>query len=153
MGSIMEYLEKAKNVLMPMEEEEIITEKEAKDEAAGEYIAEVRQVVNGAPVYASQAVERPRFKARPAKVSELSVDIYVPSTFDQVTGIAEDLLAKKAVIVNFERVDQAEQRRICDFVNGVCYVLDGEARRISDGMMLYVPSGVDVATAQVPEKK
>ena len=81
------------------------------------------------------------------------MDIYVPSTFDQVTGIAEDLLAKKAVIVNFERVDQAEQRRICDFVNGVCYVLDGEARRISDGMMLYVPSGVDVATAQVPEKK
>lgn len=105
-------------------------------------------------MFASAVAERPRFKARAAKASELSVDIYVPSNFDQVTGIADDLLAKKAAIVNFERVDLAEQRRICDFVNGVCYVLDGEARRISDGMMLYVPAGVDVATAKArPVKK
>ena len=152
MGSIKEMLEKAKNVLMPVEEEEeFISEKAEVEE---EVVQETRRVANGAPVFASAVAERPRFKARAAKASELSVDIYVPSNFDQVTGIADDLLAKKAAIVNFERVDLAEQRRICDFVNGVCYVLDGEARRISDGMMLYVPASVDVATAKArPVKK
>jgi len=152
MGTIKELLEKAKNILMPVEEEEeFVSEKAA---AESEYVTEERRVVNGAPSYSSAVIERPRFKARAAKPSELSVDIYVPTKFEQVTGIADDLLAKKAAIVNFERVDFAEQRRICDFVNGVCYVLDGEARRISDGMMLYVPSGVDVATAKArPVKK
>lgn len=42
----------------------------------------------------------------------------------------------KAAIVNYERVDSAEQRRIRDFVNGVCYVMNGEARRISELMVL-----------------
>ena len=40
-----------------------------------------------------------------------------------------------------------EQRRICDFVNGVCYVLDGCAKRISEQIVLYVPEGVDVDEA------
>ena len=73
------------------------------------------------------------------------MQIYVPTKFDQVADIADDLKAKHAAIVNYERVDAAEQRRICDFINGVCYVEDGEARRISDTMVLYVPSGVSVA--------
>ena len=61
---------------------------------------------------------------------------------------ADDLLANRAAVVNYERVDLPEQRRICDFINGVSYVLDCEARRISDIMVLYVPSGVDVSTAK-----
>lgn len=50
--------------------------------------------------------------------------------------------------MNYEKVDFAEQRRICDFVNGVCYVMEGEARRISETMVLYVPDGVSVAEMQ-----
>ena len=76
------------------------------------------------------------------------MEIHVPSNFDQVARIADDLLANRAAIVNFERVDVPEQRRICDFINGVSYVLDCEARRISPIMVLYVPSGVDVSTAK-----
>ena len=76
------------------------------------------------------------------------MEIHVPSNFDQVARVADDLLANHAVVVNFERVDAPEQRRICDFINGVSYVLDCEARRISDSMVLYVPSGVDVSTAK-----
>ena len=67
---------------------------------------------------------------------------------DQVARIADDLLANRAAVVNYERVDLPEQRRICDFINGVSYVLDCEARRISDIMVLYVPSGVDVSSAK-----
>ena len=64
-----------------------------------------------------------------------------------MTAIADDLKAGKAAVVNYERIEATEQRRICDFVNGVCYVLDGCAKRISNQIVLYVPDGVDVDEA------
>lgn len=151
----MYMLEKLKNLLMPevMEEEEI----EEKEDAATE---ETRQVVNGAPVLTpferpqpALSAPHPKLSVRTTQVEELAVDIYVPTAFAQVAGIADDLIAKKAAVVNYERVEGSEQRRICDFINGVCYVLDGEARRISDGMVLYVPTGVNVVSARTAAAK
>ena len=92
--------------------------------------------------------ERPKLTVHTTKTPELAMEIHVPSNFDQVARIADDLLANRAAVVNYERVDLPEQRRICDFINGVSYVLDCEARRISDIMVIYVPSGVDVSTAK-----
>ncbi len=94
------------------------------------------------------ATERPKLTVHTTKTPELAMEIHVPSNFDQVARIADDLLANRAAVVNYERVDVPEQRRICDFINGVSYVLDCEARRISDIMVIYVPSGVDVSTAK-----
>ncbi|MBO4853415.1 MAG: cell division protein SepF [Schwartzia sp.] len=92
--------------------------------------------------------QRPKLTVHTTKVPELAMEIHVPSNFDQVARIADDLLMNRAAIVNFERVDGPEQRRICDFINGVSYILDCEARRITDAMILYVPSEVDVSTAR-----
>ena len=94
------------------------------------------------------AAARPKLTVHTTKTPELAMEIHVPSNFDQVARIADDLLMSRAAIVNFERVDGPEQRRICDFINGVSYSLDCEARRITDAMILYVPSEVDVSTAR-----
>ena len=100
------------------------------------------------PLEKTVASQRPKLTVHTTKVPELAMEIHVPSNFDQGARIADDLLMNRAAIVNFERVDGPEQRRICDFINGVSYVLDCEARRITDTMILYVPSEVDVATAK-----
>lgn len=91
--------------------------------------------------------ERPVLTVHTTKSSKLKVNIYAPTNFDQVTAIADDIKDGKAAVVNYERVDGAEQRRICDFVNGTCYVMDGCARRVTGQIVLYVPTGVDVAEA------
>ena len=90
---------------------------------------------------------RPQLTGHTTKTSELKVQIYAPRNFDQVTAIADDLKDGKACVVNYEKIEADEQRRICDFVNGVCYVLDGCAKRVSGQIVLYVPNGVDVAEA------
>ena len=90
---------------------------------------------------------RPQLTVHTTKTSELKVQIYAPRNFDQVTAIADDLKDGKACVVNYEKIEADEQRRICDFVNGVCYVLDGCAKRVSGQIVLYVPNGVDVAEA------
>lgn len=85
--------------------------------------------------------------ARPSltvvKPHELTVKIYSPENFDQVVGIADDILGKKAAVVNYERVAEGDQRKICDFVNGVCYATDGTVSMISDRIFLYMPPGVE----------
>lgn len=78
---------------------------------------------------------------------KLKVRIYTPTTFDEVVNIADDLRDKKAVVVNYERVDVDLQRRLCDFVNGSCYVQDGGVKRICNTIVLYVPEGVNVSEA------
>lgn len=129
----------------------------AKQAVASTYQEELK-VSNGASIsverqsysggtFARTEKSRPQLKVHTTKVAELKVQIYAPTHFDQVTGIADDLKAGKGCVVNYERVEAAEQRRICDFVNGVCYVLDGTAKRVSSQIVLYVPQGVDVAEA------
>lgn len=97
--------------------------------------------------------QHPQLTVHTTKIPELRVQIYVPENFDQVTDIADNLKAGKAAVVNYERVAAEEQRRICDFVNGACYIVNGCAKRISEQIVLYAPEGVDVAEAMPAELK
>ena len=70
--------------------------------------------------------------------------IYTPTKFDeQVQHIADDLIKKNAVIVNFEGVDDIGQQRIGDFIIGAVYMIDGKAEQISNKIVLYVPNGIE----------
>jgi len=161
-------VDKVVNLLMPLPdaEEEALDEAIAADAKQQEQKEDVyrglgQKVVNGTPlVYTGSESEaklfgkkehveeeRPRFTVHTTKHPKLTVKIYAPSNFDQVTSIADDLKSGKATVVNYERIVGDEQRRICDFVNGVCYVLDGCAKRITGQIVLYVPQGVDVDEA------
>ena len=81
------------------------------------------------------------------KSNGISVKINKPTRFDEIQPIADDLLSKYAVIVNYELVDKAEQQRISDFVNGVCYATDGRVEQISERIVLYMPEGIDAEAA------
>ena len=139
-------------------------EDEEFEEVEEESAAKAQKVAVGASVASSTAAsfaarpsmavpqgtitaQRPKLTVHTTKVSELAMEIHVPSNYEQVARIADDLLANHATIVNFERVEGNEQQRIFDFINGVSYVLNCAARRVSNNLMLYVPNGVDVATA------
>ncbi len=46
--------------------------------------------------------QKPKLQVHTTKAPELAVEIHVPTGFDNAERIADDLLAKKAVVVNFE---------------------------------------------------
>ena len=172
----MQLLKKITDFIMPPVEEEVeevvesgnqqVSQAERNEEIAERMVANGGAVSYGGASYQAAEEQRPayermtyesvqdnakaarsQFKVHTTKPQEMRVQVYVPSAFDQVALMADDLKDKKAVIVNYEKVDLAEQRRICDFLNGVCYVLDGDARRISQNIVLYVPEGIDVSDA------
>ena len=168
---IKDKIKQLQDLLMPIEyvddfEEEFVEEQKSSQKkaasAAQERVASYEEeikVSNGGSYHVSrpkyttgsyqsqQEKSRPQLTVHTTKKMALKVQIYAPSNFDQVTAIADDLKEGKACVVNYEKIEAAEQRRICDFVNGVCYVLDGCAKRVTGQIVLYVPAGVDVAEA------
>ena len=157
----MELLDKLKNFLAPVDEEVIIDDAEAyvkPSEAAATAVAaqqavdSQQQVVGGESVSsieanaaAAAAINRQKMKlVVNNKEQDMRIQIYTPQNFDSVSEIADALKSKRSAIVNYERVELSEQRRICDFLNGVCYVQNGDVRRITATMVLYVPDCVEI---------
>ena len=99
-------------------------------------------VSSAAPNVATASVRTP-LTVIDSRSKELTVKIYSPTEFDQASEIAAEILGKNAAIVNYEYVDASVQLRLCDFLNGVCYVTDGYTDKISEKIFLYVPDGVE----------
>ena len=75
---------------------------------------------------------------------DLKVAVFYPKNFDQASVIANKLKSKQATIINYEFVDKQTQQRINDFINGVCYVVNGAVQVISDQIVLYVPDNTEI---------
>lgn len=154
----MELFEKLKNFLAPVDEEVIFDDGYAKAETEGVVLSTAQQAVDSQKVVGGESVSS--LDANPAakaalnrqnmklvvnnKEQDMRIQIYTPQNFDSVSEIADALKSKRSAIVNYERVEMAEQRRICDFLNGVCYVQNGDVRRITSTMVLYVPDCVEI---------
>ena len=174
---VMDWVRKITDLIMPLEpaeEEEYVADKKQQHQAPE--VKEVRRVAAGGAAtatakvamstsengsmsvggkrYVAYETQTPDTEDRPnlkiVKSPEFSVKIYHSVNGSQVCAIADDILSHKAAVVNYEQLEDAEQRRICDFINGVCYASDGSVRMISDRIFLYVPAGInseDIAMA------
>ena len=83
---------------------------------------------------------RPNLKL--IKPPEFVMKVYKPADYSTISAISDDILAHKAAIVNYEYVHAEEQRRICDYLDGLCYAVDGTVTKISEKIFLYVPAGI-----------
>ena len=64
--------------------------------------------------------------------------------FDDAKAAADGLKSGEQQIVNLERATPQMTERIIDFLNGVCYALDGTVERIGDKVYMFVPANVIV---------
>ena len=151
-----EIINKLSRFFAPVEEEIILDDGVVEESAAVARPEAVSAAVESQKVVGGESVApvapNPKFDAAVRRQSmklvsgkEMKIQIYTPQNFDSVSEIADALKSKRSAIVNYERVELSEQRRICDFLNGVCYVQDGEVRRITATMVLYVPDGVEIS--------
>ncbi len=73
------------------------------------------------------------------------VIIAEPSAFAEAQEIADHLKAKKAVIVNLQRIQTDQARRVVDFLGGTVYAIGGEIQQIDDKIFFCAPENVEVA--------
>ena len=64
--------------------------------------------------------------------------------FEDAKLAADGLKAGDQQIVNLEKASPHMAERIIDFLNGVCYALDGAVEKVGDKVYLFVPANVSV---------
>lgn len=94
-----------------------------------------------------ELLEAPRFRPNVVELqSAKSMKLVVlgPRSYDDVQQIADQLRAKRPVVVNLETADPKVRMRILDFLSGAVYALGGRSQRVSDLIFLLAPTNVDI---------
>ena len=67
-----------------------------------------------------------------------------PRVYAEAQDIADELKNRKAVVVNLQRIDHDQARRIVDFLSGTVYAIGGDIQKIGTDIFLCTPDNVEV---------
>lgn len=67
-----------------------------------------------------------------------------PRVYSEVKEIADLLLANQAVILNFNRIEKNEAKKIVDFLMGTIYAIEGDMQRVGNEIFLCTPKNVEI---------
>lgn len=77
---------------------------------------------------------------------QVKVVVVEPRSFDEVQGITDNLKNRRPVIVNLEQAEPDLAKRVVDFVSGATYALNGSLQKVGNGIFLFVPNNIDIAS-------
>ena len=77
--------------------------------------------------------------------SNIELKVVRPSSFDEVSEIADYLIDGCTVVLNLELLDNVQTVRMLDFLNGVTYSTDGEIKNVAKSTYIITPQNVDVS--------
>lgn len=66
-------------------------------------------------------------------------------SYNEVQGIADQLLQKRTVVINLQRVQNDQARRIVDFLTGTIYAINGDMQKVDTHTFLCTPPNVSVS--------
>ena len=74
----------------------------------------------------------------------IELKVVRPESFEEVSTIADYLLADCTVVLNLELLDKPTSLRMLDFLNGITYSKDGEIKKVAQSTYIITPNNVDV---------
>lgn len=81
--------------------------------------------------------------------NNIELKVVRPESFEEVTTVADHLLAGCTVFLNLEATDKAVARRLMDFIGGVAYVHRCQIKPVSNTTYIISASNVDVTETQM----
>lgn len=76
--------------------------------------------------------------------TQLQVVLVKPERFDDASAIADQLNAKRTVVLNLESTGKEVSRRLIDFLSGVAYANNGQIKRVATSTFIITPYNVDI---------
>lgn len=67
-----------------------------------------------------------------------------PRSYGEAQEIADNIVNKRAVVINLQRVDNHQAKRIVDFLSGTVYAVNGDIQKLGSETFLCTPDNVDV---------
>lgn len=76
--------------------------------------------------------------------ANIKIVVHEPLSYEEAPEIVEDLKARKAVVINFERLDTNLKRQIFDFLNGALYAIEGKIQKVNKDIFILAPDNVEI---------
>ncbi|WP_296126473.1 cell division protein SepF [uncultured Anaerococcus sp.] len=77
--------------------------------------------------------------------SNMRISIQEPLDYDNDAPVViEEILKNRVVVLNLEMVDNDLRMRIFDFVSGAVYALKGNMKKVTKGIFVITPNGVEI---------
>ena len=104
---------------------------------------------------ADEVAEKP---AHPSNVSvstgsSIEMKVVKPDSLETVDQIANQLLARKTILLNLEDTNKETARRLIDFLHGVSYAIGGNLKKVANCTYVITPSNVDISGDQLKDTK
>lgn len=128
------------NMTKPVEEP---AEDTVSNHTAGGYTRASSSAASAAPAY-EETRERKNERYATIKATAQFQVVLVKATNYTTDSkkVADYLMQSKTVVLNLEAIDDAEKRRIIDFVVGAAYAMHGRIRPIANQTFLIIPQNV-----------
>lgn len=68
-----------------------------------------------------------------------------PRNYNEAQEIADNVVNRRAVVINLQRVDHSQAKRIVDFLSGTVYAINGDIQKLGSQTFLCTPDNVDVS--------
>src|SRR5699024_3637099 len=68
-----------------------------------------------------------------------------PTSYNEVQEIADNLMNKRAVVINMQGVDHSQAKRIVDLLSGMVYRIKGDSQKLGYGTFSCTPDNIDVS--------
>ncbi|GMB08537.1 cell division inhibitor SepF [Thermolongibacillus altinsuensis] len=70
--------------------------------------------------------------------------LFEPRAYAEAQEIADHLKNRRAVVVNLQRIEHDQAKRIVDFLSGTVYAIGGDIQQVGTKIFLCTPDNVDV---------
>ncbi|MBP2240051.1 cell division inhibitor SepF [Cytobacillus eiseniae] len=68
-----------------------------------------------------------------------------PRVYAEAQDISDHLKNRRAVVVNLQRIERDQAKRIVDFLSGTVYALGGDIQKIGTDIFLCTPDNVEIS--------
>ncbi len=68
-----------------------------------------------------------------------------PKNLEECKKLVDNLKSRKPVIINLEKVETEQARKMFDFLSGAVYALNGNVQRVTSNIFIFAPANVDIA--------
>lgn len=76
--------------------------------------------------------------------SGIRLMLFEPRHYSDAQDIADNLRQRRPVVINLQRVDKDQAKRIVDFLSGTVYALNGDIQKVGDHIFVCTPDHVDI---------
>lgn len=68
-----------------------------------------------------------------------------PRVYSEAQEISDHLKSRRAVVVNLQRIEHDQAKRIVDFLSGTVYAIGGDIQKVGSSIFLCTPDNVEIS--------